>query len=129
MIAVLQRGLYRLLQTKSQTKILIFDDRDIYAWVDIGNGGEILIVSDKNFEDGTLLCLGSYRMYKVKDEQNLSNDIHLELQVGLGEWQGYILPTGLPTNKKKRSSILATKELVTVFNEAVSSPVFEDHVL
>jgi hypothetical protein len=51
-------------------------------------------------------------MYLVKDEPNLSDLTHLELLVGEGVWQGYLLPIGLP-NGVKRRKIIPTKEIIT----------------
>jgi hypothetical protein len=36
----------------------------------------------------------------------------LELSVGGGQWQGYLLLTGLPTAKKIRSRIEPTDEII-----------------
>jgi hypothetical protein len=33
--------------------------------------------------------------------------------VGKGTWQGYLLPTGLPDDKKKRNRIIPTDEVIT----------------
>ena len=41
----------------------------------------------------------------VKDERELTDLEHLELLVGEGIWQGYLLTTGLPTDEKKRNRI------------------------
>jgi len=60
-----------------------------------------------------MLSLGQFRLYDVKDEPKLTDLIHLELFVGGGLWQGYLLPTGLPTDKDKRNRIIPTDELIT----------------
>jgi hypothetical protein len=44
------------------------------------------------------------------DEAHLTDQQHLELNVGDHTWQGYLLPTGLPTPDKKRVRIIATNE-------------------
>jgi len=117
MITVGKRGLYRLIETKAQTKILILDGRDTYAWINAGEIGEILVASHKTHKADCVLATGNYRLYKVKDEPKLSDQLHLELHVGYGIWQGYLLPTGLPTNEKKRNRIIPTTEVITASNE------------
>ena len=59
------------------------------------------------------MAVGKYRLYKVMDDPNLTDTWHLELAVGNGLWQGYLLPTGLPNNRKKRNRIIPTDELIT----------------
>jgi hypothetical protein len=52
-------------------------------------------------------------MYDVKDESTLTDLVHLELHAGIGIWQGYLLPTGLPAGSKIRNRIIPTKEIIT----------------
>lgn len=113
MIKVLKTGNYKLIETKDQTKLLLLDRKQIFAWVNIKKIGEILVTSHKTHKADTILSVGKYRLYDVKDERKLSDQIHLELSAGEGVWQGYLLPTGLPLNKKKRSRIIPTNEVIT----------------
>lgn len=113
MITIVARGRYELIETKGQTKILLLDDERIYAWVNAGDIGEILVTSHKKHMADCILSVGHYRLYNVKDEPKLSDQLHLELQIGYRSWQGYLLPTGLPTNTKKRNRIIPTHELIT----------------
>ena len=122
MINILQRGIYRLIETKGQTKILILDGKDTYAWVNAVEIGEILVTSHKTHKADCILATGNYRLYEVKDEPKFSDTMHLELSVGKGLWQGYLLLTGLPTNEKKRNRIIPTKEVITNSNEAACPP-------
>lgn len=122
MINILQRGIYRLIETKGQTKILILDGKDTYAWVNAVEIGEILVTSHKTHNADCVLATGTYRLYSVKDEPKLSDQLHLELYVGCDTWQGYLLPTGLPTDEKKRNRIIPTKEVITNSNEATCPP-------
>jgi hypothetical protein len=62
------------------------------------------------------LATGRYRLYEVFDEPNLADEQHLELNVGDYQWQGYLLPTGLPTRDKARSRFIPTEELISVAN-------------
>ena len=112
MIKLVQSGNYKLIETKGQTKILMVDDFT-FAWVNAEEIGEILVVSHTSHVVDHFLSIGKYRLYKVKDEPNLTDTEHLELFIGDGMWQGYLLPTGLPTEKKKRNRIIPTRECIT----------------
>lgn len=112
MITLLKKGTYRLIETKSQVKILYLDKRS-YAWVMAEDIGEILVTSHRPHQIDHVLALGRYRLYDVEGEDKLSDQMHLELLVGDGHWQGYLLPTGLPTSQKTRSRIIPTAELIT----------------
>lgn len=113
MIELIQQGDYSLIETKGQIKILTFDNEKIFAWVNVMEIGEILVTSHNPHKTEHLLALGKYRLYDVKVEPKLTDLIHLELLVGEGKWQGYLLPTGLPTDQKKRNRIIPTKEIIT----------------
>jgi hypothetical protein len=112
MIKLLENGEYSLIQTHNYTKIINLGNKT-YAWVIAGEIGEILVISHKEHKIDHVLALGNYRLYEVEDEPNLADLQHLELFVGEGKWQGYLLPTGLPTDIKKRSEIIPTKEIIT----------------
>lgn len=112
MIFLLEEGQYRLIETKGHTKILILEKK-MFAWVNAAEIGEILVTSHKTHEVDHLLTIGKYRLYEVRNEPKLKDSIHLELSVGHGYWQGYVLPTGLPNDKKKRNRIIPTNELIS----------------
>jgi hypothetical protein len=113
MITLLTQGHYHLLETKNQTKILILNGEQTFAWVNAAGIGEILVTSHKSHVTDTILSIGQYRLYRVKDEARLTDMDHLELHVGNGTWQGYLLPTGLPTEEKKRNRVIPTDEVIT----------------
>lgn len=113
MIQLIQSGHYTLIETKGQTKILTLDGKKTFAWVNAIDIGEILITSHKAHITDNILAIGKYRLYEIKDEPDLTDLIHLEFFVGEGKWQGYLLPTGLPNEKKKRNRIIPTNETVT----------------
>lgn len=113
MISLQKRGQYRLITTKNHTNMLILDDTTIFAWITAQNIGEVLVFSHSLPDLGSILIKGSYRLYSVKDEPKLTDLDHLELFVGEGTWQGYLLPTGLPTNEDKRNRIIPTNEIIT----------------
>jgi hypothetical protein len=113
MIKLVQSGDYQLIETKGQTKVLILDKKQTFAWVYAEEIGEILVASHNPHKTDHLLALGKYRMYQVEDEPQLADTLHLELSVGEGAWQGYLLITGLPDEDKKRSRIIPTHELIT----------------
>lgn len=114
MITMLESGKYEIAETARDTKILILGKK-IFAIIMALGIGEILVSSQKDHKFTHTLAKGSYRIYKVKDEPNLADLLHLELFVGEGKWQGYLLPTGLPTNEKKRNRIIPTSEIITKF--------------
>lgn len=112
MIKIIQQGNYTLIETRRHIKIFRLD-RDVFAWITAKGIGEILVSSHNPHVTDHVLANGTYRMYEVLDEPRLTDLTHLELFVGNGKWQGYLLPTGLPTGKKSRSRIIPTKEIIT----------------
>lgn len=113
MIKLINEGKYQLIETKGQTKILSLDKTQVYAWVNADEIGEILVASYKEHQSDNILAIGRYRLYTVKDESNITDLMHLELFVGEGKWQGYLLPTGLPNSNHKRKRIIPSNELIT----------------
>lgn len=77
----------------------------------------MLVTTHKPHKTDTILALGRYKLYDVKDESSLSDQRYLELSVGNCTWQGYLLPSGLPDDNKKRSSIIPTREVVAATND------------
>lgn len=112
MIILRRSGVYKLIETRHQTKILYLD-RKAYAWIQPQYIGEILVASHKPHKTDCILSIGDYCIYDVADEPSLSDLQHLELDVGCSEWQGYLLPTGLPRTDKKRVRIIPTHEIIT----------------
>lgn len=113
MIKLLRDGNYLLIETRTQTKILILDGIDTFAWVSPKEIGELLVISHRRHKIDHILAKGSYKLYKVEDEKDFVDQIHLELSVGDNMWQGYLLLSGLPTDLKKRVRIVPTMELLT----------------
>lgn len=113
MIKLVKEGKYELFESKSQTKILTLDKK-IYAWINAQGIGEILVYIYKIPPLDCILSAGNYRLYEVKNEPNLTDLLHLELFVGNGIWQGYLLISGLPGRGKKRVRIIPTNEKITV---------------
>ena len=113
MIKLLGQGDYQLTETRGITKILRLTDKGVFAWINAGEIGEILVATVGNFTDLYTLASGKYRIYEVKDEPDLADTIHLELFTGKGLWQGYLLITGFPTSEHKRTRIIPTSEIIT----------------
>lgn len=120
MISLLKHGSYKLIETRRHTKILYLDSA-CFAWVEPPNIGEILVGSHNIHKTDCVLSLGRYRLYDVDDEPNLSDQIHLELEVGNGKWQGYLLLSGLPNMQKKRGRIIPTGEVIMGRSEIKSA--------
>lgn len=112
MIRLIEEGSYRLLETIKHTRILSLNEKSQYAWIQAGKIGQILVATQTPSKTDHVLVTGKYRMYDVKDEPGLTDLVRLELLEN-NIWQGYLLPTGLPTDKKKRSRIIPTLELIT----------------
>ena len=112
MIELYKSGNYKLIETKHDTKILYLDE-DTYAWVKAAEIGHILIASHKAHKTDYILGSGRYRLYNVENEPEISDHIHLELEVGRDVWQGYLLLTDLPDDDNKRSRIVPTSEVIT----------------
>lgn len=112
MIKPLRKGYYKLVETKRNNKILYLDD-DVYAWIEPAYLGELLVSSSNPHKTDCVLSMGHFRMYDVVDEPDVSDHIHLELEVAPDVWQGYLLLTGLPSKQKKRSRIIPTVEIIT----------------
>ena len=112
MITLLKQGIYQLAESKStQTKILTLD-KQVYAWPNTAVG-EILVTSSGDFMLDSVLSSGQYRLYQVKDEPGLVDLVHLELEVGPKDWQGYLLPTGLPDKQDTKNRIIPTQEIIS----------------
>ncbi len=112
MIYLKKSGRYKLIETKADIKILYLD-KHIYAWVNAKNIGEILVTSHKKHITDAILNIGKYNIYEVTDEPNITDLTHLELEVGDGVWQSYLLLTGLPDDEKIRSRIIPSKTHIT----------------
>lgn len=112
MITVVQKGSYRLIETRGHVKVLKLDGTS-YAWILAAGIGEILVTSHNPHRTDHILAAGAYRLYDVDDEPVFSDQPHLELNVGEGLWQGYLLPSGLPNDQKRRVRIIPTKEVVS----------------
>lgn len=113
MIRRVAEGAYTLFETRAGHKILQLNEKQRFAWIHTPGGYEILVATGMTDGNDHTLATGRYRLYDVKEEPDLSDQEHLELLAGERTWQGYLLPTGLPTAKKKRSSIIPTNERIT----------------
>lgn len=120
MIRVAQEGFYKLIETKNQVKILYLDN-DIFAWPETKQYGEMLVTSHRLHKTDCTLSVGHYYIYAVEDEERLIDNKHLELEVGLDKWQGYLLLTGLPDDRKIRARIIPTHEIIS------GNPRFKNH--
>jgi hypothetical protein len=112
MITKIRSGFYKLIETKHNTKVLYLDD-EVYAWIEPKDIGEILVTSRRQHRTDCILGVGRFNMLKVEEEPLLSDHIHLELEVGRGVWQGYLLLTGLPDVNKPKARIIPTGEIIT----------------
>jgi hypothetical protein len=113
MIKLLKKGKYSLVETRSDVKVLKLSGK-AFVWIFTRSIGEMLVTTHRGHKTDQKLAKGEYRIYKVSaDEPDLVDTMHLELSIGEGDWQGYLLPTGFPKDKKTRSRIIPTTELIT----------------
>ncbi len=112
MIKTIRHGFYKLIETKNNIKILYLDN-DTYAWPEATRYGDMLVVSHRIHKTDSVLGMGHYYLYAVEDEPAISDNMHLELEVGKSVWQGYLLLTGLPDTHKLRGRIIPTNEIIT----------------
>ncbi len=112
MITLRRGGRYKLIETKHHTKVLYLDG-DCYAWMEPASISEILVFSRRVHNLDCVLSTGRYWLYDVEDEPKLSDQLHLELEVGNNHWQGYLLLSGLPNLKKQTARIVPTSEIIS----------------
>lgn len=120
MITLHRSGSYKLAETRSGTKMLYLDDAG-FAWIRSPSIGSILVRERRAHQPKDILSLGTYRLYDVVDEPELTDEPHLELEVGNNTWQGYLLPVGLPDNQTPRRRIIPTDQTIT------HNPTFTDN--
>lgn len=111
MIKLIKKGKYSLVETRNDVKVLTLDNKT-YVWIFTKLIGEMLIATHHPHKTDQKLAKGEYRLYDVFDDPDLVDQLHLELSVGEGDWQGYLLPTGFPKGKKQRSRIIPTNEVI-----------------
>ncbi|MBP6913404.1 MAG: hypothetical protein KBC00_02215 [Candidatus Levybacteria bacterium] len=75
--------------------------------------GEMIAQVTNNQDINCVLSRGNYRIYEVEKEPNLTDLTHLELFIGEGHWQGYLLPNSMPENERKKARIIPTEEVIT----------------
>jgi hypothetical protein len=112
MIMLLRTGAYELAETKNGIKLLHLGTKT-YAWIVAPRIGSLLIFSSLPHVEREVLSKGIFRLYKVVDEPHLSDQLHLEVEVGKDVWQGYLLPTGLPNREASRKLVIPTREIIT----------------
>ena len=112
MVTIDKSGMYRLIETKHGARLLYLDNIT-YTWEEPPSIGEIIVTSHKVHKTDCVLSIGHYHIYNIEDEPGLSDQIHLELEIGEGHWQGYLLLSGLPDTDKKRGRIIPTQESIT----------------
>lgn len=113
MIKLVKKGKYKLIETRSDTKVLTLDNKKSYVWVFTKTFGEMLITTRVPHKTDQKLAKGEYRLYEVDNEPKLVDTLHLELSIGERDWQGYLLITGFPTKRKMRSRIIPTYERIS----------------
>lgn len=130
MIRLVEEGQYRLVESKRLVRLLFLEKGKVFAWINAKAIGEILVLTGTRHRIDHVLATGTYRVYSVNNEPQLTDLLHLELFIGNGKWQGYLLPTGFPTKKDKRNRIIPTKEIITKTRRTrISSPIRSQDLL
>ncbi len=114
MITVMSRGTHWL--TSAPVLLMLRDEQEsekVYRFFLTDGQGKITFITKSEFSFTKDVITGKYRKYEVKNEQSFKNGVYLELSVGMGKWNCYILPTGLPNKNSPEKSILVTKECIT----------------
>lgn len=112
MIKKVREGDYELFETKSGLRIINLNSQGSFIWINAEGVGGVLVRSEKNHKPNKILTKGYFRVYDVVDEPGLTDLCHLEVCIGRGQWQGYLLPKGLPRRKSKHR-IIPTKETIS----------------
>ncbi|MDP2632734.1 MAG: hypothetical protein Q8P25_03350 [Candidatus Curtissbacteria bacterium] len=112
MVKKLKEGEYELFETDIRTRFIILDGQGKFIWSFAKNIGAVLIGSKKKHKPDKIIACGYFRAFEVEDEPGLTDSVHLELCVGQGKWQGYLLPKGLPENDGKYR-IIPTNEVIS----------------
>jgi len=112
MVSIMRQGSYKLTESRLQIKALYLDSSS-YAMLFIDALGEMIATAREPKPSDYTLSAGHYRLYDIVDEPDMSEGLHLELEVGDDIWQGYLLPNGLPDKGSIRGCLLPTHELVT----------------
>lgn len=112
MIQLVEKGTYLLTGTRHGARLLHLQKR-VYAWIVAPRIGALLVYSKTPHIQREILNAGAYRLYDVTNEPYLSDQLHLELELANGTWQGYLLPTGLPDRQHIRRRVIPTREVIT----------------
>ncbi|MBN1369509.1 MAG: hypothetical protein JW954_04660 [Dehalococcoidaceae bacterium] len=107
MIQLIEKGVYHLKEMGDASKLLtldIYNGKSDYVW----ERDKDIRIRSAGQHGGRVFCTlaaGKYRLYQVKDEPGLASQLHLELLVGEGIWQGFLLPEGLPGDLEAKPMI------------------------
>lgn len=111
MITVIKAGNYRFITTVDRLSVLSLDNKRNFFWEEQNEG--IVLVYQSSEKKGHIVQAGKYRLYTVRGEPRLTLGGHLELLVGKGKWESFLLPSGLPTDLIYRKTIIPTNECIS----------------
>ena len=114
MIIVLQLGKYTLEETGNDQKVLTLDNKNAFLWTNTKQGVNLEFIKLKSIDTCCLHAFGTYRLYSVKDEPDLTSGLHISFHAGRGIWRGFLLPKGFPNKNDKKKKIQITNETITV---------------
>ncbi|KTB49339.1 hypothetical protein [Dehalogenimonas alkenigignens] len=122
MIQLVNKGLYHLEEMDDASKFLILaldDERRVYIWETAG-GIKIRLAPKQPVKTLCTLAAGKYRIYRVQDEPGLASQLHLELLVGEGLWQGFLLPEGWPEDLETKPMVPVEETITKNFTSVLS---------
>jgi tyrosine-protein phosphatase YwqE len=113
-------GEYELFQTTKKHTILSLDQKDWYAVIK-GQQGDMLVGSDSDHQRSKTLEKGKYILVEFEDDPEFRDIPHLFLETSKKNYEEWILPQELPTNKGDKVKLIKTKT-------RVDSEKIEEHV-
>ncbi|MFI5240106.1 MAG: hypothetical protein ACHQUB_00100 [Candidatus Saccharimonadia bacterium] len=109
MIQIVKTGQFHMFESVGGTRLLCLEEVS-YVWLNLAKIGQILELSRSLHHPLLELDRGKFRMYRTKVAGSGKLIYHLEILGRSKKWQCYILPSGLPTEVKKRVRIWETSE-------------------
>lgn len=111
MTATVQRhGRYTLFETPRDNRILLLGGDLTFAWIR-GDQGELLVLSDEQHENARTLQEGEYYLVDFHADPSFTDVPHLFLERD-GQFQGVILPNGVPTHDDTQKRVVDTGKTV-----------------
>jgi hypothetical protein len=106
-VRILERGRYELLEDAHGHRFLALDGKRWYAWIS-AQRSPILVRTDPNHAIERTLQRGKYFLVDFRQDPKFKDMPHLFLQKD-DEYQEYLLPSGLPTERDPQVRFVVTR--------------------